>query len=206
MPGDLADLSDGMQAVVGRLEDAAREILREAQQLVGDIATGRYMRSAAGRAAVSDGPSFNDRVGEGTLRIMGGRLSNSLRGARTDRAAPEGISRIAVNIDGSGATLIFGSAVPYARIHEHGGTIPVTEAMRGFFWAKYYEAGADRPALLSGAGAAAQWKALALGAEHKSRFRIPARPYLEPALEDARPKIRKLAEETLFDTLNASLD
>ncbi len=37
--------------------------------------------------------------------------------------------------------IVIGTAVPYAKIHNEGGTlnIPITEAMRGFFWVKYYE-------------------------------------------------------------------
>lgn len=37
--------------------------------------------------------------------------------------------------------IVIGTAVPYAKIHNEGGTIsiPITEAMRNFFWAKYYE-------------------------------------------------------------------
>lgn len=34
----------------------------------------------------------------------------------------------------------FTSSVPYARIHNEGGTITVTRRMKGYFWIKYREA------------------------------------------------------------------
>lgn len=36
-------------------------------------------------------------------------------------------------------TVIFSSSLPYAAIHNEGGTITVTGRMKKFFWAKYYE-------------------------------------------------------------------
>lgn len=53
--------------------------------------------------------------------------------------------------------------VPYAQIHNEGGTIPRTQAMTAFFWAQYLRTGEDF------------FKALALG---KGDIKVPARPYL----------------------------
>lgn len=39
----------------------------------------------------------------------------------------------------SGNNVIFSSGLPYAAIHNEGGTIIVTAKMKKFFWAKYYE-------------------------------------------------------------------
>ena len=192
MPNDLSDLSGELRTVIQRIQDVAREILDRASTEIGATASSRYLRDAGKQAAVSDRPGFNNRVGEGTLQSVSGRLGRSLRGARTDRNAPESINRIEVRA--TGATLTFGSKVPYAGIHEHGGQIPVTESMRGFFWAKYMETNAEG------------WKALALGAEQKAAFEIPARPYLEPALSDALPEIQKMSEETLLDLVTGRLN
>ncbi|MCK9452850.1 MAG: phage virion morphogenesis protein [Bacteroidales bacterium] len=38
-------------------------------------------------------------------------------------------------------SVTFTSSLPYAAIHNEGGTITVTAKMKRFFWAKYYEAG-----------------------------------------------------------------
>lgn len=38
------------------------------------------------------------------------------------------------------STVTFTSGLPYAAIHNEGGTITVTTKMKRFFWAKYYEA------------------------------------------------------------------
>jgi phage gpG-like protein len=189
---DLSDMSADVRQLVESLQEVAAEILRDAQQRVGTVATSEYMRDAGKQEAVSDGPSFNNRAGAGTLQVMGGRLARSLTGARTDRAAPETISQIQVGP--GGARLTFGSAVPYAGIHERGGQIPVTEAMRGYFWAQYMNTEDEG------------WKALALGAENNSTFDIPARPFLEPALSDALPEIQEMTEGTMLQLVNERLD
>lgn len=54
--------------------------------------------------------------------------------------------------------------VPYARIHNEGGTIEQTKKSRAYFWAKYMETGDEF------------FKRLALA---KGPFVIPARPYLQ---------------------------
>lgn len=61
--------------------------------------------------------------------------------------------------------------VPYAQIHNEGGTITITEKMRKFFWAKYHETFND------------MWKALAL--TNKTEISMPKRQYmgLTPDLE-----------------------
>jgi len=214
MADDLGDLSNDVQALVDSLKDFARQFLDRAQTEVSSRAVSDYMRQGGKRQGASGGPGFNEKTGPGSLRIMGGRLARSLQGARNDRAAPETISR--VQVTPSGADLTFGSAVPYAAIHEHGGTISVTESMRDFFWAKFYAAGGGAPTIdserqLSGVSVtrggtddapfaggsrnAGKWKGLALAAEESTTFKIPARPYLEPALSDALPKIQEIGEE-----------
>ena len=45
-----------------------------------------------------------------------------------------------VRTNSQGGTVTFRSDLPYAAIHNSGGTITVTPKMRRFFWARYYEA------------------------------------------------------------------
>lgn len=67
-------------------------------------------------------------------------------------------------------TAVYGidkEAIPYRDVQEYGGTFTITEKQRGFFWAKFYETGAE------------MWKGLALA----KQYTIPARPYFNPAKE-----------------------
>lgn len=57
----------------------------------------------------------------GTLMMRSGKLSNSIKAS--------------VNAD----TITFTSALPYASIHNEGGTITITPKMQKFFWAMYYK-------------------------------------------------------------------
>ncbi len=75
--------------------------------------------------------------------------------------------------------------VPYAWIHNYGGTNvihpAVTPKMRGFAWAKYYELGGES----SEGGEAGKWKALALTKKTKLtiRVRIPQRQFIGQSAE-----------------------
>jgi len=59
------------------------------------------------------------------------------------------------------------SSVPYANIQNSGGKIKITDKMRSFFWARYYDNDSD----------ADKWKALAL--TKKSHITIPERPFIK---------------------------
>lgn len=78
------------------------------------------------------------------------------------------------------------SDLPYSRIHNDGGKIPITSKMRRFFWAKYYEAygkvtfniktrEVTKPGGRHNADAEI-WKALAL--TKKTHLDVPARPFI----------------------------
>jgi len=57
----------------------------------------------------------------GSLMMRTGKLRKSIRAEVTDNS------------------VVFKSSKPYANIHNEGGEIMVTEQMKKFFWAKYYE-------------------------------------------------------------------
>ena len=75
--------------------------------------------------------------------------------------------RRSVTSDIIGNGITFSSSLPYATIHNEGGTITVTSQMKKFFWAMYYKSSG---AIGKGAGSrnkrltieAQQWKNLAL--------------------------------------------
>lgn len=83
---------------------------------------------------------------------------------------------------GSGFVTI-GTSVPYARLHNFGGTIhpSVTPRMRSFAWAMYYRNGGGK-----GKNAppdAEKWKALALTRKQKLNIRIPQRQFIGDSQE-----------------------
>jgi phage gpG-like protein len=67
-----------------------------------------------------------------------------------------------------GNRVIVGTNLAYARIHHEGGSIvqKVTDRMRSFFWAKFYETGIKK------------WKFMALSKDGMLNINIPARPYM----------------------------
>ena len=61
-------------------------------------------------------------------------------------------------------------SVPYAAVHEYGGTFKITDRQRGFFWARFMATGES------------MWRALALS----ETYTIPPRPYLRPAVDEKK--------------------
>ena len=63
--------------------------------------------------------------------------------------------------------------LPYAGIHEFGGSIivPITRKMRGFFWHRFAETGND------------MYKRMALTRKTQFTISMPARPFMGPAIE-----------------------
>jgi|SRR5690554_353220 len=78
-----------------------------------------------------------------------------------------GMLRKSISSKISGDSIRYSSSVPYASIHNEGGTITVTRQMKKFFWAMYYKTGGA----VSGSGSQRdrvmsaeqkKWKAMAL--------------------------------------------
>lgn len=175
-------------------EKIVRPTLENASNRIGARAIDTYMQRGRGQPRT--------RVHKGPLRIVSGRLSESLRGTVATRGGRVTTSRGRIDdTGGSGEAindiqvakgkgrLTKGSKVPYARIHEKGGMIKITRKMRGFFWAKFAETNEGR------------WKAMAL--TKQSHINIPARPYLEPALEDEIDGIVKYLTEKFEEAFPA---
>lgn len=175
--------------VLDDLEPYLMDVARRANTLISRTATTDYMIDAGKEVGrLSRTQSIGPNPGR-FLRILTARLRRSLMGSFT--ALVEGQQREGfVEIDirpGPVMRFVKGSRVPYADIHEHGGTItvPVTERMRKFFWAQWYATGEDR------------WKGMALTKVASFTIRIPARPYLGPAFTDEAPVIQLYADEQL---------
>jgi phage gpG-like protein len=120
------------------------------------------------------------------LRIASGRLFRSF--------LPNSLDNIyEVREKTDAITLKFGTKVPYAAIHENGGTITQqrTPRQKAFFWAMFAKTGDT------------MWKAMALSKKTSATLRIPARPFFAPAVlrveREYLPKMRdKIVRE--FDT------
>jgi phage gpG-like protein len=95
------------------------------------------------------------------------RIPQTPRGDRrllSDRGTLE--DSIRYEVEGRRRRVIVGideALVPYARIHQEGGEVPVTAKSRAYFWAQYLKTGNDF------------YKRLALA---PGPFKIPARPYM----------------------------
>lgn len=140
-----------LEAVAAALPDALRDAAGHGALRIGGYAVDTFMRDAKGEGRRSPGDS-------GPLRIVSGRLARAVA-STPDRPHPGGVNRITT--DPASVLLEKGvdlGVVPYARIHERGGT--------------------------AGRGA-----------------RIPARPYLSPALDAAAPEVQAYAQEKLTQLL-----
>ncbi len=150
----------------------------ESKRLIADSIFDACMKfglDAEGRAKKDylTGP-HPEKLGVGT-----GRLRSSI----TNRITQEGdVTTVAV-----------GTKVKYAAIHELGGhsVVPITPNSRKAFWAKFFETGDEK----------FKWMALT----KKTRFdiRIPARPFLQPAVRDAMPafesRLKKILGQLSFE-------
>lgn len=107
------EVSPALLKFGSELESRLIEAAGTGWTMIAGRAIGEYMRDAKGE------PARRSPGDKGPLRIVTGRLARSLIGARKDGNSPESVYRIQT---GSGqVTVTFGSAVPYAAIHEFGG-------------------------------------------------------------------------------------
>jgi len=190
MADSLNQLKDAVETRLLRaIVDTAEDLLEEAGPEIGAIAVSRYMRDAgkaAGRGDTTLGPNRTD-----TLRIVTGRLSRSLTGARTDRGAPESINRVR-RIEDTAVQLVKGSKVPYAEVHERGfqGAVDVRP---------------HRRTMKQGFGPDSLYPMEVVVGRHTRQMDIPARPFLSPAVEDYRPQLQEKAAEEIRKTIREVL-
>jgi len=150
---------DDLQALQRDLENLKAfravllEIARQADTRIAARAIGTYMRL---------GPKRDEKNRGDTLRVQSGRLARAVKGG-IDRE-----SNVRVEFDGKVLDYQRTIDVPYAAIHEFGGTITVriTDKMRRFFWFKFRETRDEK------------YKWMALTRKQTFTIRIPARPYI----------------------------
>lgn len=139
------DLDKMLVEINGWLDDAATIIGVEAVEEVRDHFADQGVNGQQWKPRIPGTPRNNRKILSDT---------NNLEDSVTYEVQA-GNRRVVVGVDED--------KVPYARIHQEGGEIPMTPKRRAFFWAKYAETGN------------AFWKRLALA---KGPFIVPARPYM----------------------------
>lgn len=83
----------------------------------------------------------------------------------------------------SNTSIAIANPLPYARIHQEGGKIPITDRMRRYFWFRYYDS----------EGEGEQWRNFAL--TKKTVINMPARPYITLTTEDVQDIIDFFQQE-----------
>lgn len=179
---NIGDTEKALQGVLGRLEPTLRRVASYADQRIAARALSIYMKNSAG------GPRAPEDT-DARLRIVSGDLARAVSGK-------EG-SIVKFDWKPARQTLEYSKEIllPYARIQHDGGTIRlrVTSRMRKFFWAMFIRTRDEK------------WKAMALSRKTHFIIKIPARPYLDPALDDETANIINRAEVLLYALLVHSL-
>jgi phage gpG-like protein len=133
---------------------------------------------------------------KGSLLMVSGHLRRSLRAAV------------------KGKNIVFSSSLPYAAIHNEGGTLTVTAKMKKFFWFKYSQASGSVKTLKSGKRSTSQrnlrmsreaemWKAMAL-MKVGSKINIPERRFIGNAPE-VKQAVKRVADKWFNQELNNSI-
>ena len=149
-----------LEEFLKKLDTIREELLDDVSHIIAETATEYFKGSFRRKAFDGAGWKRTDKRTGSTL-LSSGNLMNSIR--------PSEVSRNRVVISAGN------EHVGYARIHNEGGEITVTKAMKKFFWAMYYRYG--------GKGREAErWKSYALKKEG-SVIRIPQRQYMGDSSE-----------------------
>lgn len=138
---------------------------------------------AASNFSFSSGYPLPNKVTDRT-----GRLLDSILGLK------ESIRE--VKISGNVATFTIGSKVPYAALQEVGGVRVVTDKMRRFFWAKYFEARIIGDPLIN------MWSAL----RFRNVITYPARPFLSNAIDEVSKDIPKILDKYVIQYLKITIE
>lgn len=191
------------------LKGAMYAVLEE----VGNVAVMDYMVAQTRESGESSG-AFQSRIsGANTgnrLRTRSGRLAASVVSAwrfsqsglphdvntgmrRKQLISGEGTKESIRQVTVTGGKIegTIGSKVPYAEIHEKGGTThpTITPKSRGYFWHVYMETGDDK------------WKAMALTKKDAFNVVLKPRPYLKPAVDEVKKTtMDKIFKKTIVST------
>ena len=174
------------------LEKHLKKVLNAMPTVIGQTVVSHFQENITKRQGVPTNGSlqcFKNRVFENTRGRGKGILNDT--GNLVDSIKIISRSQNSVNVG------IRASEIPYAELHQQGGKIPVTDKMRKFFWAKYYQhassAGRSRGKRSVSTNQEADfWKAMALK-KANSTITIPKRQFMDvtPDLEKAILRVIK---------------
>ena len=178
------------------IEKKLKKVLNAMPTVIGQTAVNHFQENITKRQGVPISGSlqrFKNRVFENSRGRGKGILNDT--GNLVDSIKIISRSQNSVNVG------IRTSEVPYAELHQQGGKIPVTDKMRKFFWAKYYQhapaAGRTRnKRSVSTSQEADFWKAMALKRKN-STITIPKRQFM-----DATPDLEKAILRTIKTEMN----
>lgn len=167
------------------LPQVLQQIVKIADTRIGARSVGTYMRNdkAGGRRSPTD---------SGPLRSTSGALA---RGVQSRRQGSGGFaSNVTTSLTLNSIKFVKEILIPYAAAHEFGGTwtVPVTQRMRSFFWAMWFETKQDI------------WFNMALTKKTSFTITMPKRAYIEPAIQDEEEEIARQAVDRLLKHVEKS--
>ena len=178
------------------LEKQLKKVLNAMPTVIGQAAVSHFQDNITKRQGVPSSGSlqrFKNRVFESSRGRGKGILNDT--GNLVDSIKIISRSPNSVNVG------IRASEIPYAELHQQGGKIPVTDKMRKFFWAKYYQhaspVGRTRGKRSASTNQEADfWKAMALKKKN-SMITIHKRQFM-----DATPDLEKAILRTIKTEMN----
>ncbi len=175
---ELPELAAALTRVIDKSPQLQRRIANMAVARIGARSVKDFMQQ---------GPRARRPGEKGPLIMQSQRLARAVMGGRGSRKRISATNNL--------VRLIWEIFVPYAAIHEYGGTtrLPITAQMRRFFWAQWYETGDDK------------WKAMALSKKAAFSINMPPRPYLSPAVDAELPDVQTRAAELAVQFVDAVL-
>ena len=174
MADDLKRLEEALQRILMKRKDLRLRIANMAVARIGARSIQDYMER---------GPKERPYPSDGHLIMQSQDLARAVKGGPGSRKKVKVVDAI--------TKFIFTILLPYAGIHENGGSITITSQMRAFFWAMWFET------------QELKWKYMAL--TKKNKLTIKARPYLEPAMLEELPEIQKRALQIMLAFIDSEL-
>ena len=146
-----------------RMKVQFESLMKQAPTQVGVIALGLFKEGFTKQGQIMAG---------GNVKKWPTRGAAPKRRSGASLLIDKGALRRDLNFRASGTRVTISSNMPYSKLQNDGGTIPVTSQMRKFFWAMYKESKDEF------------WKGMAL--THKTTITIKPRPFLYDTPELAR--------------------
>lgn len=175
-------------------EKKLKQVLNAMPTVIGQVAVNHFQENITKRQGVPTSGSlrrFKKRVFDNSRQRGKGILNDT--GNLVDSIKIISRSQNSVNVG------IRASEIPYAELHQQGGKIPITDKMRKFFWAQYYQhsssAGRSRgKRSVSTNQEAGFWKAMALKRAN-STITIPKRQFMDATSDLEKAILRVIKTE-----------